>query len=98
VRGKVDSGRRIKADDRKNNGYVTKGDERQSSAKGFASRRVDASASANMVEQTCCIPGKPACTRAFSDQSMVPGSESPFAKTYKTVDGLWGCEGIYTAP
>ena len=98
VCGKVDPRRRIKAGNRKNTGCVAAGVKQQSSAKGFAPRSVDARASTNLVQQTGCIPSEPAGIRAFSDQGMVPGAKSPFAKTYKTVDGLWGCKGIHAAP
>ncbi len=94
----VDPGRRFKADDRKNAGCGTAGVEHQSSAKSFAPCSADARASTNLAEQTGCIPSEPAGTRTFSDQSVVPSAKSPFAKTYKTVDGLWGCKGIHAAP
>ena len=35
---------------------------------------------------------------AFSKRSVVDADQSPFAKTYQAVDGLWRRYGIYAAP
>src|ERR1700677_147760 len=97
VCGQVDPGRRIKASTRESTGCLAGSIQRPSSPPGFTPRGIDARAGANLVKQTGCIPSEPAGTRAFSKRSMVQAGKSSFAKTYKTVNGLWRRDGIYAA-